>query len=282
MTTKDLPVVSTPFVAGSAFSALAERHDRGLSEDEVRKSLYHKATWSAIVQSLDVSKRCSILDIGGGNGIWTVRLACSGHKVVYVDVAEGMARKAYANLSNSGAEAKIIVGDAHNLDFLPSNYFDIALAVGDLLCYSKAPEKICYQAFKRCKPGGKMVIAVMGRFGVLRHLVDTLSVEEVKEYIHSGWWIEFTQNELGNGIEAPLVAHTYTLDELRQLCCSAGWQINSFFGAGILRTLIGRESLMRLIEVEGIEKIVDLEKELAKNPALLECAMEFGVIAEKV
>lgn len=281
VTVKDLSAMLAPAIVGKAFSALAERHDRGLSKSDIHKSLYHEATWSAIIQAIGLSGRRSVLDIGGGNGIWTERLARLGHKVVYVDIAEGMARIAYVNLLKSGVKANIIVGDAHNLDFLPSNYFDVVLAVGDLLCYSQSPGEICHQAYERCKPGGKMVVAVMGRFGVLQHLANSLTIEQVKEYISNGWWIEFTQSELENSVEAPLVAHTYTIDELRRLCLSAGWQINGFFGAGILRTLIGQDNLMRLIDQEGIETVLGLEKELAKIPALLECAMEFGVIAEK-
>jgi len=281
MSAKALSDTLTPAIVGNAFSALADRHDKGLSENDIRRSLYHAATWSAIIQAIDPNRRCSVLDIGGGNGVWTIQLARLGHRVVYVDIAERMARIAYTNLLKSGAKANIIIGDAHNLDFLPLNYFDVILAVGDLLCYSQTPSEICYQAYKRCKPGGKMVVAVMGRFGVLQHLTNSLTVEQIKEYISNGWWIEFTQNELENGMKSSLVAHTYTVDELRQLCLSTGWHIQSFFGAGILRTLIGQESLMHLIDQEGIESILSLERELAKAPALLECAMEFGIIVKK-
>lgn len=269
----------TPAIISEAFSVLAERHDKGLSKGGIHSSLYHQAIWSAILQVVGSNGSRSILDIGGGNGIWTVPLALSGHKVVYVDVAEKMAHITRINLLKSGGKAHVIVGDAHNLDFLPPNYFDVVLAVGDLLCYSKLPGEICQQAYKRCKPGGKMVVSVMGRLGVIQHLINYLSVEQVKEYISYGWWIEFTHDELD--IDTPLVAHTYTVDELRRLCLSAGWQISSFFGAGILRTLIGRESLARFIDREGIEAVLSLEKELTKNPALLECAMEFGMIIEK-
>lgn len=281
MTTRDLSAMSTFSIVSKAFSVLAERHDRGLSDDEIRKSLYHQATWAAIAKALGSNRKCSILDIGGGNGIWTVHLARLGHRVTYVDIAEGMARKASANVLKAGVSANIIVADAHNLEFLPSNCFDVVLAVGDLLCYSKSPREICYQAYKRCKPKGKMVVAVMGRFGVLQHLVDSLTVEQVKEYLHSGWWTEFSQNELESVVGASLVAHTYTVKELKKLCLSAGWQIDSFFGAGILRTLLGWKGLMSFVERVGIEIALGLEEELARFPTLLDFAMEFGVICQK-
>lgn len=281
MNEQDLSNTVTRAVIRKAFNVLAERHDKGVTREGVSRSLYHAATWSAIVRAVGQKKMCSVLDIGGGNGLWTMRLAQLGHNVVYVDIAEEMARIARDNLSKSGVKAYVIVGDAHNLDFLPSNYFDVVLAVGDLLCYSESPDLICRQAYKRCKPGGKMIVAVMGRLGVMQHLTDYLTVEQVKEYISHGWWVEFDHNELENNIKVPLFARTYTVDELRRLCLSTGWKVKGFFGAGILRTLIGRENLSRLIDRVGIESVLSLEKELAKVPSFLECAMEFGVIIEK-
>lgn len=278
---RDLSKPSNTAVVSKAFDILAVRHDSGLSGYNPKNSLYHEATWSAIVQAIGSANRCSVLDIGGGNGLWTIRLARLGHMVVYVDISENMARIAHTNLNKSGVTANVIIGDAHNLDFLPRDYFDVALAVGDLLCYSMTPMEICYHAYNRVKPGGKLVVAVMGRLGVLQHLVEVLSLEQVKEYVSKGWWVEFTEGELGSGASAPLSAHTYTVSELRWLCQSVGWRIVAFFGAGILRTLIGREKLICLIEREGIEAVLDLENELAKSTAFLECAMEFGLIAEK-
>lgn len=266
-----------------AFDVLASRHNSGVnSEDLFKVSLYHAATWSAILQAIASIENCSILDVGGGNGLWTIRLAELGHRITYVDVARQMAKIASINAQTSGVHVQIVLGDAHSLDFLPPERFDLVLAVGDLLCYTATPVEILCQAFRLCKPGGKLVAAVMGRYGMLQHLLATESIQQVKQYLSSGWWTEFSEAELGGTeLEEPLAAHTYTVKELTNLCRSAEWRPKIFFSAGILRTLIGRKWLASLIKREGIDSILDLEQRLAESVPLLDCSMEFGLIAEK-
>ncbi len=244
-------------------------------------SLYHAATWAVIQQMIPSKRTCFILDVGGGNGIWSIRLAKLGHKVVYVDLSERMAHVARINALNQDVQFLITQGDAHNLNFFPTDRFDLVLAVGDLICYAGNPVEVCQQLYKQCKPGGRMIISAMGRLGILPYLLEMNSIFELQKYLVDGLWIEFRQQELGHNIETSLTARTYTVSGLSDLCQLSGWETNRFFGAGILRTLLGRPGLEALIKARGMDFTLSLEQQLAQIPALLDCAMEFGLIATK-
>lgn len=266
----------------SAFDALATRHNIGVLQKELlQTSLYHAATWYAIQQAISSQQTNCILDVGGGNGIWSIRLAKLGYQVVYVDMSERMAQVARLNALNQKAKMFFAQGDAHNLNFLPANYFDVVLAVGDVICYSDNPTGVCQQFYKRCKPGGKMVISAMGRYGIVPYLLATIPISEIKDYLIDGVWVEFKPQELGQNAESPLMARTFTGSELSDLCQLSGWAIDSFFGAGILRTLLGRPGLEALIKAKGMKVVLSLEQQLAQIPALLDCAMEFGLVSTK-
>ncbi len=269
-------------IVANAFDELATRHDKGLlQENLLQTSLYHAATWFAIQQVISSQQTNYILDVGGGNGIWSIRLAKLGYQVAYVDLSQRMAQVARINANTQKAKLLITQGDAHNLNFLPARYFDLVLAVGDLICYSDNPVKICQQLFNRCKPSGKMIISVMGRYGILPHLLETTTINEITDYLNDGLWVEFEQQELGQNVKSPLMARTFTTSELSNLCQSSGWVVDGFFSAGILRTLLGRSSLDAFIEAEGMKTILSLEQQLSQIPALLDCAIEFGLAATK-
>lgn len=266
----------------NAFDILATRHNDGLNHDNLlQTSLYHAATWETIKQAIPFRKPCLVLDVGGGNGLWTIHLTKLGHKVVYVDYSKHMAQKAWGNLKNLNLPTYIVQGDARNLGFLPANHFDLILGVGDLICYVDDPLKVCKELYRCCKVGGNLVISAMGRYGLLSHLTMVTTVQEIENYLTNGLWVEFEQEELGKDNSEPLIARSYASSELADLCQLAGWQLDTFFGAGILRTFLGRQQLDFTIESKGMSTILDIEKHLARSCALLDCAMEFGLLCVK-
>lgn len=266
-----------------AFDLLAHRHDRGLAwPNLLESSLYHAATWEAIRQLLPDNQPIKVLDVGCGNGLWSVQLARLGHYPVLVDISFQMAQIAQKKLAQEGLGAITIQGDGHNLTFLPENYFDLVLGVGDLLCYTKDPAVVFQQLYRCCKPGGKLVVSVIGQYGLLPYLFNhPFTIKQLDEYLCIGIWQEFTAKELGEPATLPLFARAYSFNKLSDTCRSSGWQIDSGFGAGILRTILGRKKLDQLISEESMSTILTFEQRLAQETKSLDFAQEFGLIAYK-
>ena len=62
-------------------------------------ALYHKITLDNIQRFLPKDKGATILDAGGGTGIWSIELARMGYHVVLTDISQGMLKKAKKKVS---------------------------------------------------------------------------------------------------------------------------------------------------------------------------------------
>ena len=52
--------------------------------------IYQKTTWENLKRCLPADLSAHILDIGGGTGFWSIRIAKSGYRVVLADISQGM------------------------------------------------------------------------------------------------------------------------------------------------------------------------------------------------
>jgi len=94
-----------------------------------RKDMWLRYLW--VKELMERSPRGSVLDIGCGNGIYSLALAQAGHKpILAMDLAPAAIEKAAAAVAQAGLSDVIRteVGDAFFGD--RAEHFDVALAIG--------------------------------------------------------------------------------------------------------------------------------------------------------
>jgi ubiquinone/menaquinone biosynthesis C-methylase UbiE len=104
-----------------------------------------------------------VLDVGCGDGNYTGPAAARTGSAVGLDQSPEMLRAAEERLRGV-AGLRWVEGDASKLPFSDSS-FDAVLIV-TVLCFVQDPQKVVAEAFRVLRPGGRLVLAELGRFSV--------------------------------------------------------------------------------------------------------------------
>ena len=148
--------------------------------------LYHDAE---VVSQLHISPNCRVVDLGGGNGHYAVRLARMCAEVVVVDISDKMLQQI-----PSTDNVTLVCADITNTRLLPET-FDRAL-ISDVLHHMKDPSKALEEAKRLLVRGGKIVIhefnpshlvtKLLGAFeNRVVEQVTYLSIEEITKVMRS-------------------------------------------------------------------------------------------------
>ncbi|HEY0676920.1 MAG TPA: class I SAM-dependent methyltransferase [Chitinophagaceae bacterium] len=137
----------------------------------------------------------TILDAGGGTGVYSFWLASLGHKVSLLDFTAKHISKAKARQEQSSHKLQgIAQGDARDLGSYETGTFDIVLFFGPLyhLVEKKDRNKALNEAFRVLKKGGKLIAAGIQKYaslydGIHRGLIDDpYFVEILKQDLKDG------------------------------------------------------------------------------------------------
>lgn len=123
--------------------------------------------WGGKVKDFGLTDFDRVLDLGCGGGQWVAPLSCWNREVVGVDLERDLLEIARQNVG--AGKARLVQGRAESLCFQDA-VFDA------VLCYSM----IMYVDYEAClrevwrvlKPGGKLVVGMMGLGYYVKHIVD--------------------------------------------------------------------------------------------------------------
>jgi 2-polyprenyl-3-methyl-5-hydroxy-6-metoxy-1,4-benzoquinol methylase len=167
----------------------------------------------------------SILDIGGGTGIYSFWLKSLGHSVHLIDAAESNIQAATAEEINSGIKLDLLqIADAPQLPF-PDEHFDLVLSMGPLYHLQERNDRI--QSLKEAKgvlkKNGHLIVATISRFasvldGSNRNLVSDPD------------FVSIMQNDIINGkhqnhtskLDYFTTSYFYHPDEIKSECEEVG------------------------------------------------------------
>lgn len=125
------------------------------------------------IRTIDILKRflppapSTIIDSGGGTGVYSLWLLKQGYEVNLVDLVPTHVEAARQKFEDFGNNAKwtATVGDARKFDF-PDSSIDIILLMGPLYHIQKSKErtKVLNEASRVLKPGGHLFCTIISKF----------------------------------------------------------------------------------------------------------------------
>jgi ubiquinone/menaquinone biosynthesis C-methylase UbiE len=149
----------------------------------------------------------SLLDLGCGDGTYSIAASQRGAHVTGVDISDTMLDSAQGRVAARDASVEWCQASAESLPY-DSGTFDIVLAVA-ILCFIKNPLQVVQEVSRVLRPGGSVVIGELGRYS------SWALSRRVRGWLGSSRWRD---------------AHFWTLGELQPLLQQAGFQTGATRG----------------------------------------------------
>lgn len=143
-----------------------------------------------------------LLDLGCGDGTYSITASQKGALVTGLDISEAMLAAAAQRAAAVGASVEWRRASAESLPF-DSGTFDVVLAV-TILCFLREPLVVMREVRRVLRPGGAFVIGELGRYSFWA------LVRRMRGWPGASRWRE---------------AHFWTFRELRQLLEQAGFRV---------------------------------------------------------
>ncbi|MDD5697301.1 MAG: methyltransferase domain-containing protein [Victivallaceae bacterium] len=176
--------------------------------------MYNEVTWNYLKDCLPENKTDSlVLDAGGGTGLWAVKLAKLGYRVVLTDVSEGMLDVAEKKVVAEGLSdrIRIINSDITDMRQFQDNAFDLVLAEGDPVSYCSAPQKAIKELSRVCRKAGYITVSVDNKLTWMKRSVERCDFAAVDKIMSTGIAMMPTTENTG------YPAFTFTIDELEAI-----------------------------------------------------------------
>jgi SAM-dependent methyltransferase len=148
-----------------------------------------------------------LLDLGCGDGTYSIAAFQRGARVTGVDISDPMLDAAQHRAAACGASVEWRQASAESLPY-DSGTFDIVLAV-TILCFIKNPLQAVQQVSRVLRPGGAFVIGELGRYS------SWAVSRRVRGWLGSSRWRD---------------AHFWTIGELQELLQQGGFQVGTARG----------------------------------------------------
>lgn len=238
-------------------------------------ALYHRITLANIKRFLPEKKGATVLDAGGGTGIWSIELAKMGYKVVLTDISTGMLDKAMEQVKQLDLQSqiKIMLSDICHIPEFPDDHFDMVLCQGDPLSYCGDHKKALSECVRVLKTGRELIASVDSRTSALNWLKDTEDREAVYRLLHTG------EVEMPTGKEEFIyTVHAFTPEELRDLFESNDLSVERIIGKLVIAP---RLSFYKSEDPEIQEWLYNLELKYNDDPAFYPRAGHLEIVGRK-
>jgi len=222
-------------------------------------------TWRAIQEYLPPASK--VLDVGGGPGRYSIRLAQAGHRVTLLDLSENCVDLARKKAAEHGVAIEgFIHGDALNLSPFPAETFDAILLMGPLYHLTEAAdrEQAVAQALRVLRSGGLVFAAFITRQAFL---VDALKYYPGRVLTYGSLVDHFLETGVSiTSGENPGFTDAYFADpmEIEPLMRGFGLETLRIAAAEPLVCLV--EQAVNQLPKDAFERWVDLCYRFGTNP----------------
>jgi len=236
---------------------------------------YNAVTWHNLKRFLPRLVGRKVLDIGGGTGLWALKLAKSGFEVTVADISQKMLDKAKDKSEQAGFGSKIsfVKADICDLSQFHPDSFDLVLAQGDPLSCCADARQAVREVHRVLKPKGFFIASVDNKFGGMRVFVNQGAIDELEQFVRTGQTNWFTKNEAE---QYPITY--FTPDGLRKLFAQGGFEMLSLIGKVVLPLASNSEILK---DRNMFERLLKLELKLHAEEVLLGSAGHLEITVRK-
>ena len=256
--------------------AYDERKETGPLRHQI--AVKRELLWRTIKAYLPEDRRLPVLDLGGGTGVWAVRLASEGYQVILTDISPGFLARAWEKVNALHVAEKVAIEEADITDLgrFPEDHFPLVLALGDPLSYCGDPEGALREMLRVTKPGGVLVADVECKYGG----IDTRraqTLDDIRMILHEGvaHW---------PGSDQTACIRLFAPSEIRALAESTGWEVLSMYPSDLLISLVEKDLMDKLLLSSGeqmIKEWVSLEEQIRGDQHLLGCGPDVQFVLGK-
>lgn len=212
----------------------------------------------------------TVLDVGGGSGVFAVPIAELGHDVTVVDVSADALATLERRASDAGVTGRVtgIQGDVDRLaDVVPRAGFDLVLC-HSLLEVVDNPDEAVATLAAAMRPNGRLSILVANR-------VATVLARALGGYVHDA--LHALTDPNGRWSDADGVRRRFDSQGLTALLARAGLSVEQLHGVGVVADLVPGSVFDG---VPGVTQALrDLELAAAATPPYRDIATQVHALA---
>lgn len=245
--------------------------------DDPYWAFHDELTWRLVKPHLPANANAACADLGCGTGKWGLRVLKSGYPTTFVDHAASMIEQTRAKveeLGNKAQKATLVVADIVQMPELPSDTFELILAMGDPLSICTDPQRAAREMSRIARPGGVVIATADNKLAAIDHFVVRGNLDELEQFVQTSrtHWLTADQRE-------QFELKTFTPATLRRLFEQAGFEVIQIVG----KTLVPvRQNKFLLTHPDAVQRLLRLEQELSKDPAAAARAAHLQIAARKL
>jgi ubiquinone/menaquinone biosynthesis C-methylase UbiE len=244
--------------------------------DDAYWEFHDELTWRAIKPHLPKSTTTPCLDLGCGTGKWGLKILKSGFPTTFIDHSPNMIDQTRAKVQAMGPRSKhatLLVADIVDLSALPADHFGLILAMGDPLSICSDAVAATREMFRISQPGAIVIATADNKLAALDHFIERGDIDALEDFIRTG-----RTNWLTDDSREQFELTMFTPQSLRRLFEKAGFTVQSVTGKTILPL---RKHKHLLNTPESLERLLQLERDLAKDDSSASRASHLQIIAQK-
>ncbi len=251
--------------------------DASRSRDPVR-IVRRAALWEIIQRYLPEDRSTPVLDLGGGTGIWSLRVAEQGYRVFFTEVAPALLVRAKEKAEMAGLSHLIEfdLTDIRDLSKYASSYFHLVFAIANPLGLCGLTEQALREIARVTRGQGILIGEVENRYRHLGHSFRAQNWADTKRLAYEG----IGRRSYSGG---SMAFRQFTSHEIRDLLEQAGWEVLEMYPSRVTELFMPKRFMEKvLVSEEILNEVIEPEKHMRQDPALLGCGIEIQFVARKM